>query len=179
MASHFIHSRLNNTYCRFFPDNVSDGNNKLSGLGINIHFDSSKLGYIDYDNFLDKGDFKSSPTLTTDTNDEDSDLNTDKMINISWAGFSSQWPDEALPVVLAELNFTMNCDLEIGEETGVNITSLENDVNYNFVGIGSKIITNPCSPDIDNNGEIKALTDGLLIYALSFHVSPIARGWLD
>ena len=160
--------------------NVSDGDNTLSGLGINIHFDSSKLEYIDFNKFLDTGDLISAPNLTEDTNDEDNDSNTDKMINMSWASFSGQWPNENLPIVLAELNFIMNCDLETGQETWVNVSSFEKDVNYIFVGNGSKIIVNPCSFDIDDNGEVKALTDGLLIMRYLFRYPQLyGDGWID
>jgi len=110
---------------------VSDDNNTLTGLDLNIHFDSSKLNYISYDNFLDKGEIQISPILTNDTANEDNNPSTDKMIVMSWAttAFPAQWPNTALPVVLAELNFSVKQDAESGD-TVINISVSGNAAGY-------------------------------------------------
>lgn len=86
---------------------VSNGNNNLKGIGINLFFDSKKVDYKGYNCFLNKGDIKFPPILVNDVRNEDLDFNTDKKINMSWASFQfpADWPNVILPVVLVRLNF--------------------------------------------------------------------------
>ena len=131
--------------------NVSDNDNTLSGIGINIHFDSSKLDYINYHNFLDKGDLTTPPTLINDTNDEDNDSTTDKMINMSWSSFQfpSDWPNEELPKILSELNFTVKQNAQL-EATFINISVFEHDSGY---GLDlSHGVVNIIQPEINVQG---------------------------
>lgn len=109
--------------------NASDSHKYLTGLGLNIHFDSRKFDYKGYMDFLDKGDMKSVPILLKDTVDEDNNQDTDMKINISWVSISSQWPSVDLPVTLAKLNFKVKQDAEKGDYP-INITVFEHDADY-------------------------------------------------
>ena len=100
---------------------VSDGDNTLSGLDVSVHFDSSKITYNHFSDFLNVGDLKAPPTLLDDTQDEDSDPNTDKRINMSWSSFSLEWPNVELPAALAKLNFSVNDNAKAGD-TSINIS---------------------------------------------------------
>ena len=67
---------------------VSDGDIFLTGLGIMIYYDSSKLKYLNFDNFLNSGDMRSEPQLIDDINNDDGDDKTDKVLQMSWTSFS-------------------------------------------------------------------------------------------
>ena len=121
---------------------VSDDNSSLSGLDISIHFDSSKIDFNDYGNFMDVGDMTSPPNVLPDSSDEDNDPSTDKRINMSWVSFSRKWPDVALPVALAELNFAVKADADLGD-TAVKISVFDHDAKYGIIFSGTAItITN-------------------------------------
>ena len=84
--------------------NVSDANNKLTGIGFGIHFDSTKLQ-------LNSITPSSAPNLfgTPSANAESvNDNNAATNQEISWAylDFTGNWPNQALPIALGTLTFT-------------------------------------------------------------------------
>jgi len=112
--------------------NVSDSNKYLTGLGLNIYFDSKKFDYKGYMNFLDKGDMNSVPILLKDSSDEDKNQDTNMKINISWVSISSQWPGLDLPVDLANLNFKVKQEAEKGDSP-INVSVFEHDADYDVI----------------------------------------------
>ena len=86
-------------------------NETLSGLGLRIHFDSSKVSLIGLSNILAK-DLLRQGNAEDDNDNLDNDANTDKFISIVWAGIlSSEWPGEgATPATLYNAAFSLNSD---------------------------------------------------------------------
>lgn len=138
VPSSFYHS-VGDAFIITVNYDVTDGNKYLTGLGINVHFNSNKLDYTGYINFLNKGDMNSIPILLEDTSDEDKNKATDMKINISWVSISSQWPSEDLPAILAKLNFKVKQDAEKGD-TPINISVFEHEADYG-VTLNNTIVT--------------------------------------
>ena len=159
---------------------VTDNSSLLSGIDISVHFDSTKITYVDYDNdeFLENGDIVSPPTLLDDTQDEDGDPATDKRINMSWSSFTGQWPNTTLPAVLAKLNFTLSDTMTDGE-THINVSVFDLDPNYSFYGTGAKVFAQDWTVDIDANTEAKPLTDGLLAVRYLFRYHLAGSSWIE
>jgi len=100
---------------------VSDGDNTLTGLGINIHFNSSMLAFTGFSDVLQTGLFQTEETPQDDTDNKDGDANTDKYVIISWTSFTGNWPNATLPLELAKAGFTALTTATFGT-TPVNIS---------------------------------------------------------
>ena len=84
--------------------NVSDANNKLTGIGFGIHFDSTKLQ-------LNSITPSSAPNLfgTPSANTEsvnDNNVATNQEIGWAYLDFTGNWPNQALPIALGTVTFT-------------------------------------------------------------------------
>ena len=78
----------------------------LTGIGIRVHYDSSKLGYDQVTETLAFGRLF-DPALVEpqqDSSDFDGDPATDFFLSLAWVDFGGNWPG-ALPQKLARVNF--------------------------------------------------------------------------
>jgi hypothetical protein len=86
---------------------TSDGSNKLTGLGLRMHFDSRKIGFeyavtnSDLDPYV-----IDAPYVSPDTANADGDVNTDMYVVANWASASSLFPSVTLPAQLYSAYFT-------------------------------------------------------------------------
>ena len=130
---------------------VSDGNDTLSGLGIYLHFDSSKVAYSGFDDFLYAGDIIQEPNaavILNDLSDTDNDPDTDKMMLISWGSSANNWPNRALSVKLCDLNFSVDEALTPGDVLMFAVTESATDADYVFCGTNTEaaVADLPISP---------------------------------
>ena len=108
--------------------NVSDNDNTLSGVGIRIHYDSTKLTYLNTTN-LASLNISSPFEKAEDPKNTDRDANTDRMIIIAWADTGQgKWPNETLPFKLADLNFQVN--------TGISSSNTRINTGFTSVAAG-------------------------------------------
>ena len=90
---------------------VSDGDNKLFGIGISLLYDSSVLEYVTMNIDLVSSAGKPAINVNVPKDDghyiEDNDPDTDSIISIAWAAFGivGSWPNEPLPVKLFDVSF--------------------------------------------------------------------------
>ena len=81
--------------------------NTLPGLGIRIHFDSSKLTYTTFRYIYEDGASVfdtftiADPQLQDDVGNKDNDISTDKFILIGYQDISGNWPGHPLPSPMA------------------------------------------------------------------------------
>ena len=76
-----------------------------TGLGLQLHFDSSVVEMGDLANLLEEG--ASGNQIKDDTNNDDDDPSTDKFLLTTWFDFGGDWPDgETLPVTLYTVPLT-------------------------------------------------------------------------
>ena len=118
---------------------VSDGDNTLSSFGVRVHFDSTKLDYIAFQDFFET-DKWGDPEVHDDTSNNDNDACTDRFILIPYGDLVGQsWPSEPLPLDLVTLQFTVKAQAAAGQ-TLVNVSQVTGHIGYEFVGNGSTII---------------------------------------
>ena len=64
----------------------------LTGLGLNIHYDSSVLTFEEISEVLLTENFNSGSGPFEDVHNTDDDVNTDKYISFAWASLFGSWP---------------------------------------------------------------------------------------
>ena len=150
---------------------TSDTQNALTGLGLKVHYDSSIFTPSGESNGVSAlVDTFGDPSIVDDTDNLDNDTTTDKYLNIIWADLTTEpkFPGTELPAILASLSFSSSetgVDSLTGEskESKINFTSSAPAENYDFIG-GSLILKpQKFNLDVDGNGKVSALGDGLMV----------------
>ena len=101
-----------------------------TGLGLRVHFDSSKLLPGDVADLLATG-LVGDAQFQDDSSDLDNDSSTDKFLNTGWFDFGGSWPNGVdLPVNLYSLPFTAQSGFTA---TTVNFSKSSNAAGYTFV----------------------------------------------
>jgi hypothetical protein len=142
---------------------VDDNNSQLTGLGLQIHWDSTKLTLVNVTGFEAVGFVATTTSCGADTNDEDNDPATDCKLLTAWAMPVGDWPGSSLPISLLTLDFTSNLGSE--ESTSVNFSTTSTAAGYSFAGspavINGSQVAVVCG---DANGSGSAdIVDALLI----------------
>ena len=129
---------------------------KAFGIEIRLHYDSSKLEFIQFDN----EDQNPIPTLIDpqpkdDTSDYDNDANTDQFVLISWGKTTENVPYTELPIKLVDLVFNA---IGLGQ---ANINVSISDVSEGYAGKAentSVIIRKP----VNTKPEISHIPDQIM-----------------
>jgi hypothetical protein len=150
----------------------------LTGLGIRLHFDSSKLSLAEITDLLDTGKVN-TPTIDSvvdDANDDDGDASTDKVLTMAWsAPFGGNWPGENLTDLIT---LTFDIDDSATESTDINFSATSLAAGYSFDG-QSATIAKPQLPPLtidESTGEItlNEVADYEAISEYSYEVSATA-----
>ena len=152
---------------------VSSGDNTVTGLGLYIHYDSSKLTFSQISDYINKDIVTTAFSSSLDVEDFDNDSSTDRYVTLAWAAvFSGDWPNVPLPTKLLSIDFTVNdLDLDSTDTTTISFSSPSNDAGFDFSSNSYQLQISPTAPmswDVDHNGEADALTDGLLMLRYAF-----------
>jgi hypothetical protein len=141
---------------------ADDGN--LLGLGIRVHYDSSRLTLSDISDVLPKHLFIDPENLSVEEDADDSDQNpdTDMLFLASWAKFSpgsGDWPG----TTSADL-FTMTFDIAEGatENAAIGFSSSSTTAGYSFSGQTHEVAIGESDPvesklSIDNTTGVVTL----------------------
>ena len=146
------------------------GNNdsRLSGLTLNVHYDSSVLTAIG-DGVSSQIDAPiSSAQVFDDAQDLDGDPSTDKLIELIWGTFDSSFPDTELPAAVATVEFkasSQKTDPLTGEPMSTKLitTATETAIDYEFISTTTSLEATPFNLDVDGDGRVTALGDGLMV----------------
>ena len=164
----------------FYPGNdvnfdllytTSDTQNALTGLGLKVHYDSSVFTPSGENNGVSAlVDTFGYPSIIDDTDNFDNDAATDKYVEITWADLTTEpnFPGTELPAKLANLNFSSSkegVDSLTGEskESKINFTSSSPAANYDFLGSSLTLRPQTFNLDVDGDGQVTALGDGLMV----------------
>ncbi|MFB2816238.1 Calx-beta domain-containing protein, partial [Umezakia ovalisporum] len=137
---------------------TTTGDNSLPGISLRLHYNSSELTFNNAsDLFLTNlfGDVKDLP----DNGNFDSDVITDRFLQLQYNDFTGNWPNQPLPLKLADFKFTTT-DSFTG--TQVNFSSSNTAAGYGLAA-NSVTVSQGWNLDIDGSGEIKALSDGVIL----------------
>lgn len=145
---------------------TSTNDNTLAGIGLRLHYDSSELTFKNVTNFYQNGLF-GTITPIPDTQNFDNDPRTDTYISFQYFDSDGRWPGESLPLKLGEFNFGTNISFA---GTQVNITSDDLAPNYSLRADSIFVDKREWNLDIDGNGRIEALTDGIMVVRYMFGI---------
>jgi hypothetical protein len=157
---------------------TSDNNETLTGLGLRIHYDSSKLTWNEFSDVLSTAKTAEDLVPADDTMDYDNDPSTDKYLGIAWFDPSENWPGATLPVKLYAVSFTAAEGLDENDVTLIRISASDNAVSYSLFSTPAVFQVKSFNCDIDGNGQARALSDGILIarYMFGFRGNTLISG---
>jgi len=147
---------------------TTDGSSS-TGLAFKVHFNSSLFSFDPVTGVSNKAtaDLFQIGAVQSDTSNTDGDATTDKFIPINVASFSGSFPSGATPIKLADLIFKA-ADKAIDPLTGlkdtkINFSETEAAQGYGFQGTGASLKPMSFNLDVDGDGKVTALGDGLMV----------------
>lgn len=111
---------------------TSDASNASTGIGIKLHFDSTKMDFNGINNAFATGNLGTVTAADDDTGNLDGLPATDKFINGAWFDFGGGWPGGTLPQSLYEVQFTLKPGFAVGEKTKLKLSSTDPAVGFDF-----------------------------------------------
>ncbi|MBA4448627.1 hypothetical protein FHK94_01425, partial [Cylindrospermopsis raciborskii CS-506_D] len=101
--------------------NVDSGDNTLTGIGLRLHYNSNQISYQSASNLLST-DLFGDVTDNLDEQDLDGDTSTNRYIQIQYADFSGNWPNQNLPVKIGDFAFNTVSSFQ---QSKVNVTAVD------------------------------------------------------
>ncbi len=150
--------------------NVSDGDNTLTGLGLRVHFDSTRVSWVKNDAVFPTDLLACDSTPQNDTSNFDGDATTDKFVGCAWTSFTGNWPNTTLPLNhLMDVRFKFASGLAVGTTTTVRYSASATAAGYGLNGTPTTLeVGTACNLDVDGNGKAAALEDGVLTIRYEF-----------
>lgn len=144
---------------------TSDDNNQLSGLGMRVHFNSSLLSFKEITGLIEQDIIVSGEGPFIDYVDFDSDLLTDQYMLFGWASLYNNWPNTNLPTILMNITFDVseNIDTEAISSTNIRFSNSAFTSGYTLTSESYELELLNATFDFDDNGQVDALTDGLMM----------------
>ena len=142
------------------------GDMQRENMDLKFYFNSQHLSFQDIAGNINSKFFSTHHLIHNDTNNEDNILATDKVLTLSLSASSEfSWVGSPALVDLNSLNFVITSDIaELSQQSTEISFSIEESESY----AGSEVVTHqlqiiPYTWDFDLNGEVNALTDGLIL----------------
>ena len=106
----------------------------LTGIGVRVHYDSSKLTFDQVSETLTFGRLFNPDLVQSepDVSDFDGDPDTDSFISLAWVDFGGNWPG-AVPEKLAQVHFVTARDF--AGSTAINFSASDLAAGYEFSSI--------------------------------------------
>ena len=96
---------------------------RLTGLGLRIHWDSARLDLVGLTDLLATG-FVAQGPAEDDLGDADGDPTTDKRLLVAWADPDADWPGQGCnPLTLVSAHFRTRADFSGSTSVGFSATS--------------------------------------------------------
>ena len=164
---------------------TSDVNNGATGLGLAIHFNSTIFDFAGFSNVLTMGaaeDAGLTWTVIDEVNDpnawhKDDFADTNAMVTIGWVESpgSRDWPGlgATLPLKLCTLKFTIKSQAQgitYGDTSVIRFTATSKDADYEFYSSPTVVNISDFNFDVDGNGKVDGLTDGILIIRYMYEI---------
>ena len=149
---------------------TTDDQNQLPGLGFRIHFDSSFLSINDTLVHIDQDLIVDAEGPFFDEDNADGNEATDQYITVAWASVGGNWPDTELPAKLLSIDFNVSEAITTDTITSTTISFSRISVSsgYDFDSTSYDMDVLAATWDFDGNGEVDALTDGLILLRYTF-----------
>jgi len=147
---------------------TTDGS-QTTGMSFKVHYNSSLFSFDPVTGVSNKAtaDLFQIGAVQSDTSNTDGDASTDKFIPINVASFTGSFPSGATLIKLADLIFKA-ADKAIDPLTGlkdtkINFSETEAAQGYGFQGTGASLKPMSFNLDVDGDGKVTALGDGLMV----------------
>lgn len=153
--------------------NTSPADPTLTGIGLRYHFDSSKLTFSGFEDVLASG-LIVNPDLVTpepDAGNWDGDPATDLFVRLAWLDVGGNWPG-TLPQPLATAVYSSAPSFS--GETHVRFSATDQPPTWGFESTPARVFEQLCTLDVDDNGDVTALTDGILTVRYLFNFTGAA-----
>jgi len=153
---------------------------ELSGIGFWVEYDPNFFEdpdtSKDIKHIFPKGYMNlTPPEIITD--------GSKKKFLMAWAdpGSPPAWPNEPLPLPLFKVCFVVKNSAPIDETTQISFTASDTAVGYDFQAQSMNVKIVSFNIDIDKSGDVRPLTDGLLItrYLFGFRGNNLVSGAVD
>ena len=147
---------------------TSTGSN-VTGLGLNVHYDSSVLTPVSVSEVLQQDIFiaPNASNVAVDSADEDNNATTDYYMNMAWASFTgATWPGNITEDLLT-ITFDV-VDNDALENTVIGFSDSSTAAGYELNAPAVTVELSSGSWDFDGSGSADALTDGLLLLRYAF-----------
>ena len=122
--------------------NTDDGNAALTGLGLRIHYDSSKLEWVGFEGVERAGLVTKDSAPQDDVKDFDHDADTDKYLGFGWISVMGQWPGN-VPADLFRVRFRVAPGVDEATSTRVNFSSSSKVPHYGFQSVPGVVDVQP------------------------------------
>lgn len=161
---------LNRLSTNFVPVlyTTQDNNTGTTGLGLRVHVNRAQVEDIELENLLNLDLLAYDPTLRSEQGNEDNNPNTDAYLTIAWASQSAAWPGQ-LERKLFDIAIKVNQQISADELVHIDFSTITNDQRYRFAKQSYQLAQSEGALlDIDNDGVVDALTDGILLLRYMF-----------
>lgn len=161
---------LNRLSTNFVPVlyTTQDSNTDTTGLGLRVHVKRAQVESVGLENLLNLDLLAYDPVLRSEQGNEDNNPNTDSYLTIAWASQSAAWPGQ-LDRKLFDIAINVNQQIGADELVHIDFSNITNDLRYRFAKQSYQLQQSEGALlDIDNNGSVDALTDGLLLLRYMF-----------
>lgn len=149
---------------------TSNADATLTGLGLRVHWDSTKLSFGSLANVLSTS-LMAQGLPQPDSDDLDGDASTNTYVLVAWADTAGNWPG-SLPVRLFTLNFTTAASFS--GTTSVRFTASSTAAGYTLAATPATISAAPTGPTIAEAGSLR------WIIPTSAHVGGLAgTNWVS
>lgn len=136
---------------------ASDQSQILPGTGLRVHFDASKIRFIGVQPEVLENGVSLEVAEFADSLDADHNLTTNRFVGIVY-GFSSMMRTGRFDLI-----FELLSDVAVGTQTELNLSVINQNAEMYFENTPIKITSKTFNFDLDRNGVVNALSDGLLI----------------
>ena len=161
---------LNRLSTNFIPVlyTTQDSNANTTGLGLRVHVKRAQVESVGLENLLNLDLLAFDPTLRSEQGNEDNNPNTDAYLTVAWASQSAAWPGQ-INRKLFDIALKVNEQIPADELVHVDFSTITNDRRYRFAKQSYQLAQSEGALlDIDNDGAVDALTDGLLLLRYMF-----------
>ena len=161
---------LNRLSTNFVPVlyTTQDSNTGTTGLGLRVHVKRAQVEDIKLENLLNLDLLAYDPTLRSEQGNEDNNPNTDAYLTVAWASQSAAWPSQ-LDRKLFDIAVKVNQQINADELFHIDFSTITNDRRYRFAKQSYQLAQSEGALlDIDNDGVVDALTDGILLLRYMF-----------
>ncbi|MEA1053114.1 thrombospondin type 3 repeat-containing protein [Lamprobacter modestohalophilus] len=128
---------------------ASDANAALSGLGLRLHWDSTRLRFTGFSDLAGLDQAGIDTRCLADASNLDGDAATDCYALIAWASLAGDWPG-TLPTRLLSAQFESR--LAAGQTTQVHLTAADTAAGYAFSATSAQVTITGSEGDSDGDG---------------------------